>query len=194
MGGEERVERQHASGRLTVRERIERLFDDGTFHETGALAGRGTYGDDGELTDFLPANTIVGQGRIEGRRAVVQGDDFTVRGGAADAAIWEKAVYAERLAHDLRLPLVRLVDGTGGGGSVKTLEQMGFSYVPPLPGFDLVVKNLSMAPVVAAALGPVAGLGAARVVCSHFSVVAGGTAQLFVAGPPVVAMAGMGEA
>src|SRR5215211_7090358 len=192
MGGDERVERQHASGRLTVRERIERLFDAGSFHETGALAGRGSYGDDGELTDFLPANTIVGQGRIDGRRAVVQGDDFTVRGGAADAAIWEKAVYAERMAHDLRLPLVRLVDGTGGGGSVKTLEQMGFSYVPPLPGFDLVVKNVSIVPVAAAALGPVAGLGAARVVCSHFSVIVKGTAQLFVAGPPVVA-ASMGE-
>src|SRR6185295_2011372 len=193
MGGEERVARQHASGRLTVRERIERLFDAGTFHETGALAGRGGYDEHGELTDFLPANTIVGQGRIDGRRAVVQGDDFTVRGGAADAAIWEKAVYAERMAHDLRLPLIRLVDGTGGGGSVKTLEQMGFSYVPPLPGFDLVVKNLSIVPVAAAALGPVAGLGAARVVCSHFSVIVRDTAQLFVAGPPVVAMAGMGE-
>ena len=134
MGGDERVARQHASGRLTVRERIERLLDAGSFHETGALAGRGAYDDDGELTDFLPANTVVGQGRIDGRRVVVQGDDFTVRGGAADAAIWEKMVYAERLAHELRIPLVRLVDGTGGGGSVKTLETMGFSYVPPLPG------------------------------------------------------------
>jgi acetyl-CoA carboxylase carboxyltransferase component len=193
MGGEERVARQHASGRLTVRERIERLFDRGSFHETGALAGRGSYDDRGELAGFLPANTVVGQGRIERRRAVVQGDDFTIRGGAADAAIWEKAVYAERMAHDLRLPLVRLVDGTGGGGSVKTLELTGFSYVPPLPGFDLVVRNLSIVPVVAAALGPVAGLGAARVVCSHFSVIVRGTAQLFVAGPPVVAAA-MGEA
>src|SRR3954466_2503922 len=97
MGGQERVERQRASGRLTVRERIERLFDAGTFHETGALAGRGSYDEAGELVDFLPTNTVMGQGRIEGRRAVVQGDDFTVRGGAADAAIWEKAVYAERL-------------------------------------------------------------------------------------------------
>src|SRR3954451_6288075 len=49
MGGAERVARQRASGRLTVRERIERLFDDGTFHETGTLAGRATYGDDGEI-------------------------------------------------------------------------------------------------------------------------------------------------
>src|SRR2546423_8444311 len=192
MGGPERVERQHATGRLTVRERIERLFDPGTFHETGALAGQGTYDEVGELTDFLPANVVTGQGRIGGRRAILQGDDFTVRGGAADAAIWQKAIYAERMAHDLRLPLVRLVDGTGGGGSVKTLEQMGFTYVPPLPGFDLVVKNHAIVPVVAAALGPAAGLGAARVIASHFSVIVRGTAQLFVAGPPVVAAA-MGE-
>src|SRR4051794_21247649 len=171
MGGTERVERQRSTGRLTIRERIERLFDPGSFHETGMLAGQGSYDEEGELTDFLPANVVIGQGRIEGRRAVLQGDDFTVRGGAADAAIWQKAIYAERMAHDLRLPLVRLVDGTGGGGSVKTLEQMGFTYVPPLPGFDLVVKNHAIVPVVAAALGPVAGLGAARVVASHFSVI-----------------------
>jgi acetyl-CoA carboxylase carboxyltransferase component len=193
MGGDERVARQHASGRLTVRERIERLFDDGTFRETGSVAGRATYGEHGEIEDLLPANTIVGQGRIEGRRAVVQGDDFTVRGGAADAAIWEKAVWAERAAHDLRVPLVRLVDGTGGGGSVKTLETMGFTYVPPLPGWSIAVENLSRVPVAAAALGPVAGLGAARVVASHFSVIVRETAQMFVAGPPVVAAA-MGEA
>jgi acetyl-CoA carboxylase carboxyltransferase component len=191
MGGEERVARQHASGRLTVRERIERLLDAGTFHETGALAGQASYEDE-ELVDFLPANMVVGHGRIDGRRAAVQGDDFTVRGGAADAAIWQKMVWAERLAHDWRVPLVRLVDGTGGGGSVKSLEQLGFSYVPMLPGFELSVENLSLVPVVAAALGPVAGLGAARVVCSHFSVIVRGSAQLFVAGPPVVAAA-MGE-
>jgi len=64
MGGEERVERQRASGRLTVRERVERLLDPGSFHETGALAGRASYDEQGQLTDFLPTNTIVGQGRI----------------------------------------------------------------------------------------------------------------------------------
>jgi acetyl-CoA carboxylase carboxyltransferase component len=91
------------------------------------------------------------------------------------------------------MPLVRLVDGTGGGGSVKMLEQMGFTYVPEVPGWEVAVQNLSTVPVVAAALGPCAGLGAARVVAAHFSVIARNTAQLFVAGPPVVAMAGMGE-
>jgi acetyl-CoA carboxylase carboxyltransferase component len=192
MGGEERVARQHASGRLTVRERVDRLVDPGTFHERGALAGAARY-EDGELVDFVPANMVVGWARLGGRRVALQADDFTVRGGAADAAIWEKGAHAERIAHDLRIPLVRLVDGAGGGGSVKSLEQMGFSYVPPLPGFELVVGNLAIVPVVAAALGPVAGLGAARVVASHFAVMVRGTSQVFVAGPPVVAAA-MGEA
>src|SRR3954447_24762179 len=100
MGGEERVERQHRSGRLTVRERIDRLFDPGSFHETGALAGKAEY-DDAELVAFVPAHVVVGGGGIEGRRAVVEGHDFTVRGGAADAAIWQKMVYAEQLAAEL---------------------------------------------------------------------------------------------
>src|SRR5690349_5030449 len=141
MGGEERVERQRAAGRLTVRERVDRLFDAGTFRETGGLAGAATYGDDGELAAFRPANSVVGQGRVDGRRAIVQADDFTVRGGAADAAIHGKLVWAEQAAHDLRLPLVRLVDGTGGGGSVKSLEDMGHTYVPLVPGFELLDRK-----------------------------------------------------
>ncbi len=192
MGGAERVARQRDAGKLTVRDRLTRLLDPDSFEETGSVAGSGQYDSDGQLTGFLPANMLVGRGRVDGRGVVVQGDDFTVRGGAADAAIWQKMVWAERAAHELRLPLIRLVDGTGGGGSVKSLESMGFAYVPPLPGFDLAVENLSRVPVVAAALGPCAGLGAVRVALSHFSVIVRGSAQLFVAGPPVVAAA-MGE-
>lgn len=189
LGGADRVARQHATGRLTVRERIDALLDAGSWRETGELAGVGHYAADGTLEGVTPANMVTGQGTVEGRGVVVQGDDFTVRGGAADAAIWQKMVWAERAAHDLRRPLVRLVDGTGGGGSVKTLTSMGYSYVPPLPGADLAIDNLARVPVVAAALGPCAGLGAARVVLSHFSVIVEGLAQLFVAGPPVVAWA-----
>jgi len=189
MGGETSVARQHERGKKAVRERIDLLLDEGSFAETGTIAGVGEYGDDGALTGFTPTNFVVGQGRIDGRRVVIQGDDFTVRGGAADASIWEKFVWPERAANELRLPLIRLVDGTGGGGSVKTLETMGFSYVPPLPGGDLWIANLATVPVAAAALGPCAGLGAARVTMSHFSVIVRGLGQLFVAGPPVVAWA-----
>jgi acetyl-CoA carboxylase carboxyltransferase component len=185
MGGPDNVARQHKAGRLTVRERIDQLLDAASFHETGGLAGKATYRD-GAIEAFLPANSVLGTGRIGGRRVVVCGDDFTVRGGAADAAIHAKQVYGERMARELRLPIVRLVDGTGGGGSVKTYEQTGRTYVPGNPGWDLVVALLSEVPVVAAALGPVAGLGAARVAHSHFSLMVRGVSQVFVAGPPVV--------
>jgi len=192
MGGPGKVGRQHEAGRLTVRERLAVLLDDGSFDEIGTLAGTAVYDSDGDLADFTAANFVTGTGRINGRKVVVGGDDFTIRGGAADAAIAGKQIYAEQLANELRLPLVRLVEGTGGGGSVKTLEQMGHTYVPANPGWDYVVDNLSTVPVVAAGLGPVAGLGAARLCAAHLSVLVDGVAQLFVAGPPVV-RSGAGE-
>src|SRR5262245_60418169 len=186
MGGPERIERARAAGRLTVRERIELLLDPGSFHETGLLAGRAEYDANGRLLDLTPSNFVCGRGRIEGRPVVVGGDDFTVRGGAADGAVGNKMGWAERAARELRVPIVRLVDGTGGGGSVKTQATERRSYVPYNPDWDISVELLSLVPVVAAALGPVAGLGAARVAASHFSVMVRDRSQLFVAGPPVV--------
>ena len=67
MGGEANVARQHANGRLTVRERIERLLDPESFHETGALAGKAAY-INGELIEFLPANFVFGTGRVDERQ------------------------------------------------------------------------------------------------------------------------------
>jgi acetyl-CoA carboxylase carboxyltransferase component len=190
MGGADKVERQHTAGRLTVRERIDALLDPGSFHEIGALTGRAAYDEAGDLKDFRPANFVMGRGRIAGRLVVVGGDDFTVRGGAADASIFQKQVHAEQMAFELRLPIVRLVDGTGGGGSVRSLEEMGRTYVPFNPGWEWCVRNLGEIPVVALALGPVAGLGAARVVTSHYALMVEDTSQVFVAGPPVVARLG----
>lgn len=185
MGGEEAIARQHAGGKLTVRERITALLDEGSFREVGALAGRAQY-DNGKLDAFRPSNFVFGTGRVNGRKLVVGGDDFTVRGGAQDGAIGNKMGYSERMALDLRLPLVRLVDGTGGGGSVKTLEKLRRTYVPAIPGLEVSVELLGLVPVVGAALGSVAGLGAMRVAASHFRVMVRGTSQVFVAGPPVV--------
>ena len=190
MGGEERVARQHAQGKLTVRERIDKLLDSGSFHEIGAIAGKARYGEDGAVAEFMPANFVVGRGRIEGRPVVVGGDDFTVRGGAADASIRGKQMIGEQMANELRLPLIRLVDGTGGGGSVRTIETEGRTYVPANPAWELVVANMGMVPVVALGLGSVAGLGAARLVTSHYSLMVEGTSQMFIAGPPVVARVG----
>src|SRR5580658_7077840 len=130
MGGEERVARQHAFGKLTVRERIAALIDPDSLHEVGKIAGRATYDETGQMVDFLPANMVFGRARIDGRPVVVLGDDFTVRGGAADASIGRKMHLAEQSAGEWRMPIVRIIDGTGGGGSVRTLDTGGRTYIP----------------------------------------------------------------
>ena len=190
MGGPEKVARHHGQGKLTVRERVDGLLDPGTFHEIGSVTGVASYDGEGRLTGLRPANFIYGRGDLDGRRVVVEGDDFTVRGGAADASIWDKMVAAEQMACELRLPLVRLVDGTGGGGSVKTIETDGRTYVSQAIGWEHAVANLATVPVIGLGLGSIAGLGSARLVTSHYSVLVRGTSQVFVAGPPVVARIG----
>lgn len=186
MGGPEKIERQRSTGRLTVRERIDRLADPGSFAEIGALTGFGSYDADGRLISILPANFVAGTARIGGRPVLLGADDFTVRGGSADAAIHAKQVYSEQYANQMRLPVVRLLDGASGGGSVKTTYETGFTYVPVNPAWDVVVDNMSVVPVAAACLGPTVGLGAARLVMSHLAVMVVGVGQLFTAGPPVV--------
>ena len=190
MGGEEKLARQKSKGKLNARERIAALTDPGSFREIGKIAGRGVYDAQGDLSDASPSNFIFGRAQINGAPVVATADDFTVRGGAADAAIHRKFTQAEQMAHELKLPLIRMIDGTGGGGSVKMLEDMGFTYVPYVPGWEHVIKNLESVPVVALALGPTAGLGAARTVASHYSVMVRGISQIFTAGPKVAAAIG----
>jgi acetyl-CoA carboxylase carboxyltransferase component len=192
MGGPEKVHRQVASGRLTVRERIGRLADPGSFAEIGALTGFAAYDDEGRLAAITPANFVAGTASLGGRRVLLGCDDFTVRGGSGDAAIHAKQVFAEQYASELRLPVVRLLDGASGGGSVKSTHTAGSTYVPVNPAWDVVVGNLSLVPVVAACVGPTVGLGAARLVMSHLAIMVSGVGQLFTAGPPVV-RGGTGE-
>ncbi len=192
MGGADKIERQRTTGRRTVRERIERLADAGSFAEIGALTGFASYDDQGQLISVQPANFVAGTARISGRPVMLGADDFTIRGGSGDAAIHAKQVFSEEYANELLLPVVRLLDGASGGGSVKTTYETGYTYLPVNPGWDTVVDNLSVVPVVAAGLGPVVGLGAARLVMSHLAVMVTGVGQLFTAGPPVV-LGGTGE-
>ena len=63
MGGKERIERQHAGGRLTVRERIDKALDPGSFHELGSIAGKARYDKDGKIVDFMPGNGVFGRGK-----------------------------------------------------------------------------------------------------------------------------------
>ncbi len=190
MGGADKLKRQADAGRLDARARLTAVSDSGSFREIGELSGFASYTPDGELEAILPANFLFGRAEVDGRPVVLTADDFTVRGGAADAALHRKLLEAERLASEYRMPLIRMIEGTGGGGSVKSLESMGHTYIPEIPGWDVMVANMAEVPVVALGLGPVAGLGAGRMVMAHYSLLVDGLSQMFVAGPPVVAAAG----
>ena len=125
MGGAERVARQKARGKLTVRERIDALLDPGTFREWGSLAGEGSYDAEGRLAGFRASSCLVGRGAIDGRAVAVSADDFTIRGGSSETYHHEKNVQAELMAAEYGLPLVRLLEGNGGGGSVAEVERIG---------------------------------------------------------------------
>ena len=193
MGGVDKVARHHEFNKLTIRERIDAIADTGSFVEIGALAGVGEYDDDGDLRAFTPSNFVFGTATINQRPVILSGDDFTVRGGSADASIAGKRQMAEGLALELELPHVRLVDGMGGGGSVKTIETAGRTYIPQVNGWETVVKHLAVAPSVSLALGSVAGIGAARVTTSHYSVIVRESAQMMIAGPALVDWASLGD-
>jgi acetyl-CoA carboxylase carboxyltransferase component len=183
MGGQEGIDVQHGRGKLTIRERLDLFCDDSSFQEIGRLAGVATYDGD-ELTDFKPSNMIIGTCELNGRKVVLNGGDFTVRGGSADASIGNKGGHAQNMARDYRLPYIRLLDATGG--SVKTFEQIGRTYIPTNPVTPGIQNLLCEVPVVSAALGSVAGLPAVDSCLSHFNLMVKGISQVFPGGPPVV--------
>jgi acetyl-CoA carboxylase carboxyltransferase component len=185
LGGADGVARQHAQGRQTVRERIGGLLDAGSFEEIGEGAGAAERDEDGNLTSFAPANFVLGFGMIDGRRCIVGGEDFTLRGGSPNEAGLRKSVYTEELACRYRVPLIRVHEGAGGSVTGPGSKSAG-NPVFAAPRFRSVARALASVPVVTAALGPVAGLPASRFVASHFSVMAKKTAQVLVAGPAVV--------
>ena len=191
IGGADKVKRQHAGGRQTWRPH-RGLVDPQAFTRSARFpARRSTI--PRAIWALMPSNCVFGRGLIDGRPVVVVGDDFTVRGGSADATIGDKPLMAEQMASDLRLPIVRIIDGSGGGGSVKTIETTGAANLPGRVGGRAVsyytTANLAQVPVVGAGpgLGRGARLGSAcgQPLFDHDRE----TSAMFVAGPPVVARA-----
>ena len=152
-GGQKRIEAQHAKGRLTIRERINSLLDTDSFQEQGRIAGSAERDEQGNITDFSPANYVTGLGTIKGRSVAVGGEDFTLKGGSPNAAGLRKSVFAEELASQYRVPLIRLLEG--GGGSVAKGKGGGTVGSPAYekPRFLSIAKLMGEVPVASAALG-----------------------------------------
>src|ERR1700751_5230207 len=186
LGGPERIERQHATGRQTIRERLHQMVDAGTFQEVGRLTGSGQYVD-GALKSVTPAPYVMGLAKIGGRDVAIGGEDFTVRGGSSwgsDRRKGGQGGFVEDLAFNYRIPLVNLIDGSGG--SVTSASRRGYASLPGIHGFEGSCELLGHVPVVSAVLGSAAGGPAGRAILSHLSVMVKGSSHIFAAGPPVV--------
>lgn len=126
--------RQKQAGKLWVRERLEQLLDADSFEEIGSLSGTVEWKKTGPMREkavsFVPSNNVQGMGKLRGRRVLLTADDFSLRSGHADGASAGKTIYLEKLAVTLKLPVVKLVDGSSGGGSVTTIRTEGWSYLP----------------------------------------------------------------
>ncbi|MGD9990676.1 acyl-CoA carboxylase subunit beta [Pseudonocardia sp.] len=185
MGGPERVARQHAAGRLTIRERIDGLVDPGSFHEFGALVGSATY-ENGVMSGFTPEPYVGGLAKIDGRPVVVAGEDFTVRGGSAQGGVpgqRSKRHFAVQMAEEYRVPFVQMLDGVGA--NVAAMDQLGRSYIPNSGDWSRNLGLLAKVPVIAGIAGAVAGGVAAYALLTHWNCMIEGS-ELFSAGPPVV--------
>lgn len=187
---EEGVQRHRAQGKLLAIERVERLLDPGSFAELGSTAGTPVY-EDGKLVAFKPAGAVMGTGRIDGRRVAVHAEDFTARGmpgrgssTSGDARQGNKGGFAEKMAQEWRLPMVRLIDAYGA--NIRAIEGTGRTYIPKLGGMPGMRRLMATVPVVSAVMGSIAGLPAAVAVAAHWSIMIKGQSHVFPAGPPVV--------
>ena len=188
MGGPERVERQHAQGKLTVRERLDLLFDQGSFTELSLLAHH-QGGSPSMQGKFTPADgCVTGIGRIDGRRVAVIAYDFTVMAGSIGMVGELKATRLRELALRERIPVVWLIDSAGA----RIQEATGSMFARTGDLFREQVHMSGVVPQVAAMMGPGAAGTAYIPGLADFVPMVKGTSHMALGGPPLV-KAAVGE-
>jgi propionyl-CoA carboxylase beta chain len=180
-GGEERLQRQHAEGKLTARERVEMLLDEGTFEELDKLVEHRCL-DFGMAAQKIPGDGVVsGFGRVDGRLVFVFAQDFTVFGGSLSETNAQKICKVMDLAMKMGAPIVGLNDS--GGARIQ-------EGVASLGGYaDIFLRNTlasGVVPQISAILGPCAGGAVYSPAITDFNVMVKDTAYMFVTGPDVI--------
>jgi propionyl-CoA carboxylase beta chain len=177
-GGQQHIDRQKSRGKLTGRERIDCLFDPGTFNELGSCVNTTGWRIDGRTSEAPCDGAIVGTGKIDGRSVAVYASDFTVLGGSIGTQHGLKFVRLMEMAATWRIPMVWLLDSSGG--------RLGYMDVP-MAGIDwwfaLESRFSGLIPQINVLMGPcIAGQAYCPTLCD-FLLMSRGTAHLWLGGP-----------
>ena len=177
-GGQERIDQQHARGKLTARERIDLLLDAGSFIELDAFV---TNRNETVDTSYLGDGVVTGHGTIDGRTVFVFSQDFTVFGGSLSEAYAEKICKIMDLAMKVGAPIIGLNDSGGARIQEGVVSLGGYA--------DIFLRNTlasGVVPQVSLILGPCAGGAVYSPAITDFTIMVEGTSYMFVTGPNVV--------
>lgn len=180
-GGADRIERQHAAGKLSARERIELLLDPGTFVETDRFVVHRCTDFEMDRKKFLGDGVVTGYGKIDGRPVFLFGQDFTVFGGSLSGAFAEKICKVMDLAAKSGAPFIGLNDGAGARIQEGVVSLGGYG--------DVFLRNVlqsGVIPQISAIMGPCAGGAVYSPAMTDFIIMVKGTSNMFITGPDVI--------
>ena len=180
-GGQQRIDKQHAKGKLTARERLHFLLDDGSFEEMGALVTHRSKDFGMEKQVFYGDGVVTGYGAINGRQVCVFAQDFTVFGGALSETHAEKICKIMDLAMKIGVPIIGLND-SGGARIQEGVRSLG-GYA------DIFHRNVmasGVVPQISAIMGPCAGGAVYSPAITDFTLMVENSSYMFVTGPNVV--------
>lgn len=177
-GGSKAVDRQHAEGKLTARERVELLIDKGSFIELGMFAQHQCHDFGMEKRRPWGDGVITGYGKVDGRSVCVYAQDFTVMGGSVGQVHGQKMAEIHRRSREAGVPIIGLIDSAGG----RIQDGGGYSQV-----FLEHIKSSGIVPQISAIMGPCSGGGVYSPALTDFIIMIDNKAsQMFIAGPAVV--------
>ncbi|HWD09542.1 MAG TPA: acyl-CoA carboxylase subunit beta [Actinomycetota bacterium] len=180
-GGEEANDRQRARGKMTARERLEKLLDPGSFHETDMLVRHRAHGFGIERKRPYGDGVVTGWGTIDGRKVFVFAQDFTVFGGSLGEVHSEKICKVLDLALETGAPVIGINDGGGARIQEGAPSLAGYAYI-----FDRNVRSSGVIPQVTVILGPSAGGAVYSPALTDFVFMCEGTSHMFITGPDVI--------
>ena len=180
-GGAAAIERQHERGKLTARERIARLLDEGSFVETDKLVRHRSYGFGIEDRRPYSDAVVTGWGTIDGRKVFVFAQDFTVFGGSLGEVMGEKVCKIMDLALETGAPVIGLNDSGGARIQEGAASLAGYGYI-----FDRNVRSSGVIPQISAIMGPCAGGAVYSPAMTDFIFMVAETSHMFITGPDVI--------